>query len=395
MQAFRVGDAREGAEVMRAVTSLVDLDDAGAIVAADREGALRSAALAGAQVRAVATAVDESVLARLADLRPRSVVIVTGDGRSSRAASLLVAALGNHLGVPLVRSTGTPPWIGPLDVVVVAGDDAGDPRLAESVDAAARRGAEVVVVAPEEGPLRAVRGARVMWLPPRIAVRDHNALMRYLAAFVAVLGAVAGGSWKALLPNLSRLADLLDAEAVRNSPSNEVFHNPAKALASGFSGKRVVLSGAGPAAVEVARHGSEVLLRVAGLIVAAGELGDVIAASIRASMVESSGPVSTFDSIFHDEELDGPAPEQPMRIFVLASESDRALTERRIAGVPNSELVLTESGEAASGGEFVSSGFEARAASPDPVTLSMLDTMSVLATRLDTTAAYLSLMGGS
>lgn len=58
-----------------------------------------------------------------------------------------------------------------------------------------------------------------MWLPPRIAVRDHNALMRYLAAFVAVLGAVAGGSWKTLLPNLSRLADLLDAEAVRNSPS--------------------------------------------------------------------------------------------------------------------------------------------------------------------------------
>ncbi|OZF01708.1 tobH protein [Rhodococcus sp. 15-2388-1-1a] len=380
---------------MTAVSSLVDLDDSDALIAADREGSLRSAALAGAQVRAVATAVDESVLARLADLRPRSVVIVTGDGRSSRAASLLVAALGDRLGVPLVRSTGTPPWIGPLDVVVVAGDDAGDPRLAESVDAAARRGAEVVVVAPEEGPLRAVRGARVMWLPPRIAVRDHNALMRYLAAFVAVLGAVAGGSWKTLLPNLSRLADLLDAEAVRNSPSNEMFHNPAKALASGLNGRRVVLTGGSPVAVEVARHGSEVLLRVAGVVVGAGELGDVIAASIRASVVESSRTPQTFDSLFHDEQLDGPPPALPMRVIVVASDADRAMTERRIAGVPESELLLADSSEALFGGERARSEFDNPAAAPDPARLSVLDTMSVLATRLDTTAAYLLLMGGS
>ena len=380
---------------MTAVSSLVDLDDVDALIAADREGALRSAALAGAQVRAVAAAVDEAVLARLADLRPRSVVIVTGDGRSSRAASLLVAALGDRLGVPLVRSTGTPPWIGPLDVVVVAGDDAGDPRLAESVDAASRRGAEVVVVAPEEGPLRAVRGARVMWLPPRIAVRDHNALMRYLAAFVAVLGAVAGGSWKSLLPNLSRLADLLDTEAIRNSPSNEVFHNPAKALASGMNGRRVVLSGSGPAAVEVARHGSEVLLRVAGVLVGAGELGDVIAASVRASSVESAGTAQTLDSFFHDEQLDGPLPVLPMRIIVVASDVDRALTERRVAGVPESELLLAEPHEAMFGGSRPGSELDVAVASADPATLSVLDTMSVLATRLDTTAAYLLLMGGS
>lgn len=379
---------------MTTVSSLVDLDDADALIAADREGALRSAALAGAQVRAVATAVDEAVLARLADLRPRSVVIVTGDGRSSRAASLLVAALGDRLGVPLVRSIGTPPWIGPLDVVVVAGDDAGDPRLAESVDAAARRGAEVVVVAPEEGPLRAVRGARVMWLPPRIAVRDHNALMRYLAAFVAVLGAVAGGSWKTLLPNLSRLADLLDAEAVRNSPSNEVFHNPAKALASGMNSRRVVLSGSSPAAVEVARHGSEVLLRVAGVLVGAGELGDVIAASVRASTVESGGRAQTFDSFFHDEQLDGPPPALPMRVVVVASDIDRAMTERRLAGVAESELLLAESNEAVFGGR-PESEFDITVASAGPANRSVLDTMSVLATRLDTTAAYLLLMGGS
>lgn len=234
-----------------------------------------------------------------------------------------------------------------------------------------------------------------MWLPPRIAVRDHNALMRYLAAFVAVLGAVAGGSWKTLLPNLSRLADLLDAEAVRNSPSNEMFHNPAKALASGLNGRRVVLTGASPAAVEVARHGSEVLLRVAGVVVGAGELGDVIAASIRASVVESSRTPQTFDSFFHDEQLDGPPPALPMRVVVVASDADRAMTERRIAGVPESELLLADSSEALFGGDRARSEFDNPAPAPDPDRLSVLDTMSVLATRLDTTAAYLLLMGGS
>lgn len=380
---------------MTAVDSLVDLDDADALIDADREGSLRSAALAGAQVRSVATAVDESALHRLGDLRPRSVVIVTGDGRSSRAASLLVAALGDRLGVPLVRGAGAPPWVGPLDVVVVAGDDAGDPRLAESVDAASRRGAEVVVVAPQEGPLRAVASARVVWLPPRVAVRDHNNLTRYLAAFVAVFGAVAGGSWKSLLPNLSQLADLLDAEAVRNSPSNEMFHNPAKALASKLNGGKVVLTGGSPAAVEVARHGSEVVLRVAGAVVGAGELGDVIAASIHASLVPTTGSAGRYDSFFHDDQLDGPLSRESMRVLVVSSETDRAVVERRIAGVPESELLLTDSGDTPSSSDGFDLGSVPSSAIHVPATLSVLDTMSVLATRLETAAAYLQLMGGS
>lgn len=380
---------------MTTASSLLDLDDADALIAADREGSLRSAALAGAQVRAVDTAVQEGTLARLADLRPRSVVVVTGDGRSSRAASLLLSALGDRLGVPLLRTTATPPWIGPLDVVIVAGDDAGDPRLAESIALATRRGGEVVVVAPDEGPLRSAGNGRAAWLPPRIAVRDHDNLTRYLAAYVAVLAAVDGGTWKAVLPNLSRLADLLDAEAVRNSPSNEMFHNPAKALASGMSGRRVVLSGSSPAAVEVARHGAEVLLRVAGAVVAAGELSDVIAASVRSSSAHTMSPSPTYDPFFHDDQLDGPPPVEPMRVLVVASEADRAMTERRVAGVPGADLIVADFGEPVLARYEPGADPSSPIASADPATLSMLDTMAVLATRLDMAAAYLLLMGGS
>lgn len=89
---------------------------------------------------------------------------------------------------------------------------------------------------------------------------------------------------------------------------------------------------------------------MAGVLVGAGELGDVIAASVRARTAESAGTAQTFDSFFHDEQLDGPPPALPMRVVVVASDVDRAMTERRLAGVTESELLLAESSDALFGG---------------------------------------------
>ena len=118
---------------MIAGTPVLDLDDAASLEAADVGGVLRSAASGGAQVRATAAAVHEQILAPLADIRPRSVVLVSGSGRAARAARLLLAALGDRAGLPIVAVNALPPWVGPLDVVLVAGDDAGDPRLIDAV----------------------------------------------------------------------------------------------------------------------------------------------------------------------------------------------------------------------------------------------------------------------
>ena len=46
---------------MSAAHATVDLDDTEGLVEADRDGLLRAAAMAGAQVRATAAAVDEGV----------------------------------------------------------------------------------------------------------------------------------------------------------------------------------------------------------------------------------------------------------------------------------------------------------------------------------------------
>ena len=64
-----------------------------------------------------------------------------------------------------------PPWVGPLDVLIVAGDDPGDPALVGAAASGVRRGARVVVVAPYEGPLRDITAGRVAVLEPRLGSR--------------------------------------------------------------------------------------------------------------------------------------------------------------------------------------------------------------------------------
>ena len=205
---------------MIAGTPVLDLDDVASLEAADSGGTLRSAASGGAQVRATAAAVGEGVLTRLGDMRPRSLVIVTGAGRAARAAGLLTACLGDRAALPIVPVTTIPQWVGPLDVVLVAGDDAGDPRVIGAIDRALHRGAEVVVAAPDEGPLRTAAAGRAAMLPPRVPVLDHNRLLRYLAIGIAVLQAIDPMHIGPLTPDLEALADALDAEVPRSSTSH-------------------------------------------------------------------------------------------------------------------------------------------------------------------------------
>ncbi|MFH5210932.1 tobH protein [Antrihabitans sp. NCIMB 15449] len=370
---------------MTAPSPVFDLDDVDSLLAADVRGALRSAALGGAQVRATAAAVSEDSLIRLTDLRPRSVLFVTGAGRAARAAGLVVAALGGSAGLPVLHVDETPPWVGPLDVVLVAGDDAGDPRLVESVDKALRRGAEVVIVAPDEGPLRAAGAGRASTLPPRVPVLEHNTLLRYIAAGIAVLAIVDKARSAPFLPDLAGLADLLDAEAAHDHPSNEVFHNPAKALASRMRNCEIVLAGDDAAPAELARHASEVLLRCAGTIAAAGDLSDVVGAAAMLAQGDSGGS-SDFDPFFHDEQLDGPPPRNRVRVFVVSTEPERRLAERRIAVFADAQLVAVDPEEAARADEGV----------PPPTRSGReLEQLAILAVRLEMAAAYVQLMSGA
>ncbi|WP_299566347.1 SIS domain-containing protein [uncultured Mycolicibacterium sp.] len=353
--------------------AVVDLDDTEGLQAADRQGLLWSASMAGAQVRATAAALDEGELEPVrADRPPRTVVWLAGRGPAEAAGLTLAAALGGALAAPIVPAAQLPPWLGALDVMVVAGDDPGDPALVGAAAAAVRRGARVIVAAPYEGPLRDATAGRAVALAPRLRVSDDFGFIRYLAAGLAVLQTVGVG----LHTDLAALADELDAETLRNSVGRELFTNPAKTLADRMSGRAVVLAGDNAATLALARHGAAVMLRIAHTAVAAAGLVDVMVA-LRTGMGAAPGGAA---SIFHDEQIDGPLP-QRVRAFVLSTEEERPVVSARVEGFDDIDVLGAQdvpdvAAEPASGAGRIERQ------------------LATLAVRLEMTAVYLRLVRG-
>jgi hypothetical protein len=358
---------------MNGTQAAVDLNDAEGLLAADRDGLLRAASMAGAQVRATAAALDEGDLDALkSDQPPRTVIWVAGRGTAERAGTMLAAALSGSVAAPIVVAPDAPPWIGALDVLILAGDDPGDPALVSAAATAVRRGARVVVVAPFEGPLRDATAGRAAVLDPRLRVPDDFGLAHYLGAGLATLQVVD----PTLQMDLAALADELDAEALRNSAGRELFTNPAKNLAERMSGREVVLAGDTAATLALARHGAAMLLRVAHRPVAAVGLADAVVA-LRGGMGAGSGADHESD-LFHDEQIDGPRPAR-IRTFVLATDAIRPVVMARVAGLDGVDVIAAEDVP----------DVKVPVASGHPE-----QQLAMMAVRLEMTAVYLRLVRG-
>ncbi|MEB4211609.1 TobH protein [Mycobacterium sp. 94-17] len=357
-------------------TRAIDLEDTEGLLAADRDGLLRAASSAGAQVRAVAAAVEEGALQAVrADDRPRSVIWVAGRGTAETAGTLLAATLGATASQPFTLTGEAPPWVGPLDVLIIAGDDPGDPALVAAAATGVRRGARVVVAVPYEGPLRDSTAGRVAVLSPRLRVPDEFGVCRFLAAGLAVLHAVDPRP----SIDLALLADELDAEALRNSATRELFTNPAKTLAARIAESQVALAGDGAATLALARHGSSVLLRIAHQVTVATSLADAVVA-LRS--LAGAGFGDRDAALFHDEEIDGPRP-QRLRVLALALADERTVVAARLAGFDDVDLVAA--GDVPEGLDLAADA--AGAGRPE-------QQLAVLAVRLEMAAVYLRLVRG-
>ncbi|MCV7299604.1 TobH protein [Mycobacterium barrassiae] len=366
---------------MNATHSVVDLDDVEGLLTADRDGSLRAVAMAGAQVRATAAALEEGELDQLqSDQPPRTVIWVAGRGNAETAGSLLAAALGGSVAAPIVVAPEVPPWIGALDVLIVAGDDPGDPALVSAAATGVRRGARVVVIAPYEGPLRDATAGRSVAMAPRVWVPDEFRFSRYLAAGLAALQAVDPG----LQVDLATLADELDSEALRNSAGRELFTNPAKALAERMDGCDVVIAGDNAATLVLARHVAAIMLRVAHRVVSAVGLADALVA-LRNGMGDAP---ERERSIFHDEQIDGPLPPR-VRTFVLATDAERPVVVARIAGLDDVDVINAED---------VPETPDTAAGDLAPVAVvrpgRLEEQLAMLALRLEMAAVYLKLVRG-
>jgi Bacterial phospho-glucose isomerase C-terminal SIS domain len=315
------------------------LADPRALASIDTRGTLRSAATAGAQVRSVAQAAAEAGVGRLAGHRPRALVLLRRPGASAAAAGLLAAFLGPAAPVPVVVTDSTPSWIGALDVVVAHTADATDIELADSVLLAIRRGAEVVLSAPVDGPVASAGAGRARLVEQRIPVPPGLDLPRAFAVGLATVGALdlLGGATD---PALEALADTLDAEAERNQPRHEPFMNPAKSLALRLAERTPLLWGTDRLAAAVARHGAVTLATHAGVVAHAAEVSEAATAT---ALVRAVDRDATGADVFRDpfDDTEGAAEAPPVRVVLFATGEDDPghVTLRRAGrGWPSAEV---------------------------------------------------------
>ena len=350
------------------------LADPRALAALDTGGVLRSAATAGAQVRSAAHGAAEAGVEALRGHRPRALVLVRRPGTSGTAAALLIALLGPGCPVPVVVADSVPSWAGPLDVVWAHTADADDAELADGIGRAVRRGVEVVLSVPHDGPVAAAGAGRVRLVEPRIPVPPGLDLPRALAVGLAVVAALELLP-APLDPQLDELADQLDAEAERNQPGNEPFMNPAKALALRVDGHTPLLWGTDAAAAAVATHGAFALATHAGVVAHADEIGRAAQAT---GLRRALDTAARGRDIFHDpfaDDLGEPAAAPPRLVLLATGDDDPVqVTLRRTGrGWPSSDVLHPV--------EEV----------PRGTRHAVLLRAAVLASRLDVAAVYLGL----
>ena len=350
------------------------LDDPEGLAAVDVSGLLRAAASAGAQVRSTAGAAAEAGLDRLTGERPRALILITRPGAAAAAAPLLVALLGPSCPVPLVACEAVPSWAGALDVVLAHTTDPGDQELAVGVDRAVRRGAQVVLTAPPDGPVAAAAGGSVL-LAPRIDVPPGLVLPRALAAGLLLLDVLG-----LLRVDLDALAGELDREAERCHPGHESFVNPAKSLTLRMVGRTPLLWGTDPLATAVARHAAASLAAHAGVVAHAAGWHEAAALPV---LRVAAARGSAEPDVFHDPYLGGgPAGGPPaVRPMLLSAETDPASAAARRTAV-----------DALPGADPVTADEELMAAATDPAAAA--SAVAVLALRFDLAALYLGLGSG-
>lgn len=340
-------------------------EDPQRVADADTAGLLRSAALAGAQVRAATETAAEADLSALSDARPRALVLLARAGVAPAACRLVAALLGPSCPVPVVRGDSLPSWVGALDVVFAYSDDAGDSELAESLALAGRRGANVVLAAPSDGPVAASVAGRAWLLPPKIPVPPAHAFAHVLSSALSVVSALG-----LLRTDVDALADELDHEASVSHPRHETTTNPAKALALRLADHTPLLWGLDEVSTAVTAHAAFALGTHAGVPCVTGSHAQ---AATESALLRTAASLGSEADLFADPHEDEGA---RLRVFLLTTGvgETAAVRERAaVSALPGADVVTPS-----------------ESAGQDVVVRSAL-----LALRFDLASVYLGLASGT
>lgn len=314
------------------------LDDAEGLGRADTGQSLLTLAGAGAQVRRASWAVAESGLRAGSGDRPRTIAVAVPP-HCGPAVAALTALTGSTAAVPVAAVAGDilPGWLGPLDLLVLAGPGGGERELLALAEQAYRRGCGVAAVAPEGSAIDAAaeqaRGLRLRVFAPAVGgpekVAARDAFWPLLSGLLAICQSFGVGTYGPG-EDFDALADRLDAVGLRCRPTAETYDNPAKSLALDLAGTIPVVWGTGPVAGVAAARFAASLTSVAGLPALSGTLPEAAVASgnlFDGSLGRASGDS---DDFFRDR-VEEP---EPMRLRpVLLVDDDTAPVRRQVEAI--------------------------------------------------------------
>jgi hypothetical protein len=378
--------------------SLLDAPDA--LTHADHRGLLRDAAGAGARVRTALRLTAEAGVGELSpEGRPRAVLIAGSGAAAAGAADLVAALAGGAAPVIRLRPAGVAPaagalrwalpgWAGPVDLLLIATTDGGEPGLALLAEQAYRRGCTVVGVAPGQSPLsEEVGGTRGLLVPMATAPNDWAAVADVAGEDARVAGP--GALWALLVPllalldrvglltapaeTLQRVADRLDRTAERCGPAVVTYSNAAKTLAAELADCLPLIWTEGTAAAPAGRRFAAVLAELTGRAALAAELPEALSAHgalLAGGSAGGAGP----DGFFRDR-VEEP---QPLRARVVL------LRDRPVGGLT-----------AAPAARELALGQDAALSELEPEEGSELEALAELIAVTDFATVYLALAGGT
>lgn len=242
---------------------------------------LRWLASAGARIRNTASEVP---VGPLEWDKPRGVLVMGSEARLVRAVLEPVCP------VPFMAWPGPslPAWVGALDLVVLMGGRDAPHWQLQCAAEAARRGASLIVAAPETSALTAAASSHATTAIP---VEGDDSV----AAAVAVLARL-GEAGLGPRVHAESVADAADMVAERCSPHRDLASNPAKELAIGLADKAPLIWGGTVLAQRASRRIAEALRRASGRLALAADADELD------PLLRAVSPVDMFSDPFESED---------------------------------------------------------------------------------------------
>ena len=224
------------------------LDDTARISAADPGQMLEAVASSGAQMREAVTAIDRTLLTKIAESGKPRAIVVAGMGGSGVSGDVLLAVAGPFSSIPISveRTHHLPGWVSPIDLVIAVSCSGSTEETLTVAAEAGRRGARLVTIGAKGSPLEQIslRTSGAVHIPIDAKGRMPRASLWTIATPLLMVAAALGVA-EITDEDFMTTADAMDELSNHLGPTTPTIENSAKALGLALAESLPLLWGTG------------------------------------------------------------------------------------------------------------------------------------------------------